>query len=473
MFFLRYLRCELRSRARQAVVIALGLALGVGLVVTVMAASSGVQQAQAGVVKGLYGVGTDVTVTKPPPPNPDHAGGIKVTGGAGGVNACTVGGSCSSGAQTIDNLTSPANGPIGYSSVGKVSGLHEVTAAAGGLNLSDTQITIPADIGSGGGGSMPQPKSFTVTGVDLAHQQLGPLSNGTISSGRGFRAADASADDAVVDSNYATANRLKAGSTITIAKHAFTVIGIVTQPQGSNPPEVYIPLARAQALGTSAGKSLKNDVNTIYVTAASAADIPAVQHEVSALLPKATVTTPSSLAGEVSGSLSSTAKLAGDLGRWLSVLVLIAAFVVAALLTLAAISRRVREFGTLKALGWRSRRIIAQVIGESAAMGLLGAAVGIGLGFAGAAIIDAIAPSLSATLTSPTGQQMQTFGPSGAQTSSPTLAHTVAVPWHAPVSPGAIGLAVILAILGGLLAGTAGSWRIAQLRPADALTRVA
>jgi putative ABC transport system permease protein len=453
--------------------IALGLAVGVGLVVTVMAASSGVQQAQAGVLKGLYGVGTDVTVTKPPAPNPKHLGGLKITAGSGGVNACTVGGSCGSGAQTIDNLTSPANGPIGYSAVGQVSRLHDVTAAAGGLSLTDTQVTIPADIGSGAGGSMPLPKSFTVTGVDLARQHLGPLSNGSITAGRGFRASDASADNAVVDSNYASANSLKTGSKITIAKHAFTVIGIVAQPQGSNPPDVYIPLARAQALGTSAGKSLKIDVNTIYVTAASAADIPAVQHAVSALLPKTTVTTPASLASQVSGSVSSTARLANDLGRWLSVLVLIAAFAVAALLTLAAITRRVREFGTLKALGWRSRRIIAQVIGESAAMGVLGAAVGIGLGYGGAAIIGAIAPSLSATLTASTGQQMQAFGPSGAQSSSPTVAHTVAVPWHAPVSLGAIGLAVSLAILGGLLAGMAGSWRIAQLRPADALTRIA
>jgi putative ABC transport system permease protein len=54
MFFARYLRCELRSRARQAVMIALGLALGVGLVVTVVAASSGVQQAQGRVLAGLY-----------------------------------------------------------------------------------------------------------------------------------------------------------------------------------------------------------------------------------------------------------------------------------------------------------------------------------------------------------------------------------------------------------------------------------
>ena len=60
----------------------------------------------------------------------------------------------------------------------------------------------------------------------------------------------------------------------------------------------------------------------------------------------------------MTGSLSSTAKLANELGKWLSVLVLIAAFAVASLLTMAAVSRRAREFGTLKALGWRSRRIV-------------------------------------------------------------------------------------------------------------------
>ena len=38
---------------------------------------------------------------------------------------------------------------------------------------------------------------------------------------------------------------------------------------------------------------------------------------------------------------------------------------------------------------------------------------------------------------------------------------------------GAIVLAVVLALAGGLLAGSFGSWRIARLRPADALTRVA
>jgi putative ABC transport system permease protein len=36
-----------------------------------------------------------------------------------------------------------------------------------------------------------------------------------------------------------------------------------------------------------------------------------------------------------------------------------------------------------------------------------------------------------------------------------------------------IVLAVLLAVAGGLLAGAFGSWRIARLRPADALSQVA
>ena len=56
---------------------------------------------------------------------------------------------------------------------------------------------------------------------------------------------------------------------------------------------------------------------------------------------------------------------------------------------------------------------------------------------------------------------------------NPTASHTVAVPMSASVTTGAIVLAVVLALAGGLLAGALGSWRIARLRPADALTRVA
>jgi putative ABC transport system permease protein len=471
MFFITYLRRELRRRMRAATVIALGLALGVGLVITVVAASSGVKKAQAGVLHSLYGVGTDVTVTKKPSaPKPGSGDGQRIQVGPNGSQVCSHGKCHNGGGQKIDNLSSPSYGPIDANAVSKVAKQNGVKAAAGGLSLTESQITLP----KAGQNSMPQPKDFGVNGVDLNHPGLGPLSAASLSSGRNFRASERNSEVAIVDSSYAKANGLKVGDTVTIAKKAFRIIGLVNQPQGSKPPDVYIPLARAQALATGpGGKSMKNQVNTIYVTATSAAVISKVQKEISKVLPSATVTTSSSLANQISGSLASTAKLANELGRWLSVLVLIAAFAVASLLTMAAVSRRVREFGTLKALGWRSRRIISQVMGESIATGVIGGAAGVGLGFLGAGLITAIAPKLSAVVQTASGMHMQSAGPGGPTSSSPTVSHTISVPMSASVSVGAIVLAVALAIAGGLIAGSFGSWRIGRLRPAAALARIA
>jgi FtsX-like permease family len=158
------------------------------------------------------------------------------------------------------------------------------------------------------------------------------------------------------------------------------VIGTVAEPQGGTTTDVYIPLQRAQSLAGMTGQ-----VNTIYVAAASAADITAVQQAIKGQLPKATVTTSSDLASQVTGSLTSASSLAGSLGKWLAIVVLIAAFAMASLLTMAAVSRRVREFGTLKALGWRSRRIVGQMMGETLVIGVAGGVAGIALGCAGAA----------------------------------------------------------------------------------------
>ena len=481
MFFITYLRRELRRRMRQAIFIALGLALGIGLVVTVTAASAGVKKAQSDVLKSLYGVGTDVTVTGAAPKalRPGSAppkGGQTIQVGPGGAQICQNGKCTNAAGKTIDHLGAANYGPISQSKVAEVAALKDVAAAAGGLALTDNGVKIPKNFGAPGGGAPPTPSSFNVDGVDPSHLSLSPLSAGKITSGQSLTSADANSNVAVVDSGYALTHKLKVGKKVSIAGHNFTVTGIVTQPQSGSPPDVYIPLARAQALGTNprTGKSLKGDVNTIYVTAASASDIAAVQAEIEKLLPGDTVTTAASLANEVTGSVSSTAKLANDLGRWLSILVLIAAFAVASLLTIAAVARRVREFGTLKALGWRSTRIIAQVLGESLTIGIIGGAVGVGLGFAGAAIITSVAPKLTGYLSTPTGQHIeQASGGSGPVSLNPTASHSVTVPMSASVTVGAIVVAVVLAVAGGLLAGSFGGWRIARLRPADALSRVA
>jgi putative ABC transport system permease protein len=484
MFFATYLRRELRRRMRQAIFVALGLAVGIGLVVTVSAASAGVKKAESSVLASLYGVGTDVTVTgeapqakKPSTNGQPPKGATTIQGGPNGATICQDGKCENAAGKTISSLA-PQYLPIKSAEVADVARLHDVAAAAGGLLLTDNTITFPKDFGKAGGSQPPTPSTVSVDGVAAGHTALGPLSAASLTSGHSFSAADSDAHVAIVDSGYATSNNLKVGSTITVDSVKFTVIGIVRQPQSASPPDVYIPLEVAQGLKTGPLGVETGDVNTIYVTATSAADISVVQHEIAKLLPHATVTTAASLASEVTGSVANAAKLANDLGKWLAVLVLIAAFAVASLLTMSAVARRVAEFGTLKAIGWRTRRIVVQVLGESVVMGIVGAVVGVGLGFAGAAIISKVAPKLSALIPGSGGggnfQSQSSVGGGPVQHvigGSPD--RTIAVPLHPSITVGVIVLAVVLAVAGGLLAGSFGSWRIARLRPVDALSQVA
>jgi ABC-type lipoprotein release transport system permease subunit len=522
MFF-TYLRRELRGRMRQAVFIALGFALGIGLVITVTSAAAGVKNAQGTVLHALYGVGTDVTVTKTP-----KAGSF--TPGSFGFGFRTGTTKRPAAGTKISNSTLAQGATlasISASSVTTVADLHDVAAAAGGLTLNDRTIsgTVPAVNFNGGGGGFNggggggsgssggsgfqnfranfSTNSFGVDGVDLSAGELGPLSTGKLSSGRTFTTADATSDVAMLDSSYATQNKLKVGSTIAIGNSSgtttnFKVIGIVSEPAGDNPSDVYIPLAVAQKLA-----NMKNDVNTIYVAANSSSTIPTVQSEIQKALPSDTVTTSSDLANEVTGSLSSASSLANNLGKWLAIAVLIAAFLLASLLTLAAVSRRVREFGTLKALGWKSRRIVGQVMGESITLGLIGGVIGIGLGLAGAELVTKLSHPLSATVgqttgsATPGGARQFGFGGAGgtgggggfggtggtggggggggfgAFRNAEAASHTVAVHLTSSVSSNVILLAVVLAVAGGIIAGMFGGWRAARLRPADALSKVA
>src|SRR6266700_3564355 len=363
--FVTYLVRELRRRKRQACFIALGLAVGIGLVITVTAASAGVKNAQGTVLHSLYGVGTDITVTTAPSRGSGGPFGFRVRGRPQTGNQPKAGQKFSR-----DVLVTGALGTLKSSSVTQIARTHEVTAAAGALSATDLSVsgTIPTSSGSGGGGgdaggglggglgggggpASIKTSTFVVLGVDTSAGRVGPLSSDKIASGRTLTAAEADSDVALVDANYARQHKLAVGSHLTVGSATFTVIGTVAEPQGGTTTDAYIPLRRAQHLAGMSGQ-----VNTIYVSAASAADITAVQQAIKAELPKATVTTSGDLASQVTGSLASASSLASSLGKWLAIAVLAAAFAMASLLTMAAVSRRVREFGTLKALGWRRRR---------------------------------------------------------------------------------------------------------------------
>lgn len=490
MFF-TYLGRELRRRSRQALVIALGLALGIGLTIAVSAASSGVKAAQATVLKSLYGVGTDITVTQ------------TATRGSGGAQNFGITGQSQTTTGTKTTTTSqdtarvaPGSGTLATTTLTKIKGLSNVSGAVGSLSLTDFNISgkltqsftqAPSTSGSGSGGyggrgngdsgggnfrAGPPSGNFsfnqtTMQGVDVSDMSIGPMSSVTLSSGRELAASDATKAVAVVNSSYATQKSIKVGSTETLGGTKFTVVGIVTT---SSSEDYFIPLTEAQKISSETGK-----VTTVYVKAASSTQIDSVASAIKKTASGSTVSTSAELANNVSGSLASTASLANNLGKWLSIGVLLAAFLVAALFTMSAVGRRTREFGTLKAIGWTSRRVVRQVLGESIVTGLIGGALGIGLGFLGAFAIDKFAPTLTASASTSTASNSAggTFPGGRGFGGAGRGGNPVSVHLSAPVDVKILLLAVGLAVLGGLIAGGLGGWRASSLRPADALAKVA
>lgn len=509
MFF-TLLRRELAGRRKQTVIIAVGMGLAIALVIVVNAFSAGVKDAQAAVLASVYGVGTDITVAQSPTPPSETEG---TTGGPGRFDFGADAGATADGTTAIStSRLEAARGTSTFdaATLDSVLAIDNVAAASGTLAVNNTtfsgelpdmsqmqQGTAPGDGANGGGATPPQGgpdgaggssfdvESFSVLGLDPSAAAVGPLSSVTLSDGRTFTDADSEASVAVLDADYATTAELAVGDTISVGESALEVIGIVSSnsADAATAANVYVPLAVAQQLS-----GLDGQLSTVYVQAASSNDIDQVQADLEAALPEATVSTQADLASSVSGSLATASSLVTNLGLWLSVAVLLAAFLIAVLFTISGVTRRTREFGTLKAIGWSNRRIVGQVAGESLVQGLIGGVVGVAVGLVGVLVVNLVAPTLSGGVSGSTGNLMAGGGggPGGAggggaagpgampggfgEAASAAVSSDITL--QAPVTLSIVLIAVGLAVLGGLLAGAFGGWRAARLRPAEALRSI-
>ncbi|MBZ6371343.1 MAG: ABC transporter permease [Microbacterium hominis] len=481
-----YLRRELSGRKKQTAIVAIGLTIAVALVIIVNSLSAGIRDAQAQALESVYGVGTDLTVT-----------GAQTEPGADGGGRPQFdfdedGGSTSDdGTTTLSQsrlTTDFRRGTLDASTLDTVSAIDGVAAASGALSLTNTTFSgelpqAPSESGTTDGetgGQAPQEgQGGPGGGIDPDADAVGPMSAVTVSDGRALEASDAGADVAVLDATYATSAGVAVGDTIDIGGTSFEVVGIVTSTSSSadTASNVYIPLDVAQTL-SGAGDVL----STVYVQAASSDDISAVQTALQDALPDATVSSQSDLASTVSGSLSSASSLITRLGTWLSIIVLAVAVALAVLFTISGISRRTRELGTLKAIGWSNSRVVGQVAGESVVQALIGGAAGVVLGLVGVLVINLVSPTISsapATMAGMGGQSGPGAGGDGAggmggggfgaqfgQTATDIVL-------QAPLSLWIVVAALLLAVAGGLVAGAFGGWRAAKLSPAEALRAVA
>ena len=141
----------------------------------------------------------------------------------------------------------------------------------------------------------------------------------------------------------------------------------------------------------------------------------------------------------------------------------------------ASVAKRVREIGTLKALGWSRFAVVRQISAETLVQGLLGGLIGAAAGIAASQAINATGWSLKASVASAAASGPVTSGPAGfglGRVGGQPATASELVHITTAVSGQTLLLAVALALLGGLAAGMVGGLRAARLRPGVALRTI-
>ena len=297
--------------------------------------------------------------------------------------------------------------------------------------------------------------SYNVAGVDPTNETTGLITKAQLVSGTWLTSN--SSHEVLVYTEYATTKDLKVGGTLTINSKGYKIVGLVSPTLTGNVADIYFPLSTMQSLA-----SAPNYVNEVLVSVKSASEVAAVTKTTKAELPGATVLTSKTLADSVSGSLSNAHKLANDLGGVLAIVVLLAAFLIAGLLTLSSVAKRVREIGSLRAIGWTRGEVVRQVIAETVGIGIVGGLIGVAIGAGSLSGDSRLGPGLSVTSR---GLAVGAFTLSSMVGQSTTATVTSIVHLTAPIHFTTILLTFTGALVGGLLAGIIGGWRAARLAP--------
>lgn len=391
----------------------IGVALGVALFIALIAAGSGFREAAR---QPLADIGADILISRP-----DNGG--------------------AAAAQTTRGVRQPFG--LSLLTIDEANALHDVAGVNGvsgglllwdfgansyqtllGVNVTQIARTEPVEVGTG----PTQAVDWIVNGRFFQQDETGVV---------------------VVDRHYAAFFGLGPGKTVEIGERPFTVTGIIEVP-GSNQAAAanfYLPLADAQTLAGLSG----DQINQIYVRVEEAGDVEAVVAgsemrlgDISAMTEQSIVQVMGGIA-QLSDRFTVIAALAALLGG----------LILTGITLSAGINLRSGEIGVMKATGWQSRDVVRLFTAEGVLLSLLGATLGVLLGWLAVLILGQIPVDLT-TLTS-TAPDLGT----GAGAASYTLPAQLSWP--------AVLLAVGTAVVGGGLASFLSARRTARLKPADAL----
>lgn len=390
----------------------LGVALGVALFIALTAAGNGFRKAAR---QPLVGIGADILISRPDD-----------VGGAAG--------------QTTRGIRQPFGlAPMTVAEADALRDVSGVSDVSGGLLLWNF------------GANSYQTVLGVAAAAEPAEAAVGPAqAKEWVVNGRFFQPGES--DVIVVDRHYAAFFGLESGETVEIGERPFTVIGVIEVPGGSQAAAAnfYQPLADAQALAGLDG----DQVNQIYARVAEASDVEAVVAESEKRLGDISVMTEQSIVQVMGGVAQVSNRFAGIAAS----AALLGGLLLTGITLSAGINLRAVEIGVMKATGWLARDVIRLFTAEGILVSLLGAALGIALGWLAILILGQIPVDLTAL-----GPLAGTIPELGAVTETAAYTLPARLSWELVV------LAVVTAVFGDGLAAFLSARRAARLKPAEAL----
>lgn len=306
-------------------------------------------------------------------------------------------------------------------------------------------------------------RSFSVLGIDSARMP-GPLSAAQISAGRFFSSdTNAASGEAVLGEAYAAQHRLAQGSSITFNGRSFTVVGVARSVIGIQAADVYLSLPALQKLAGQDGNA-----NVVFIRLQRGSDIDAAIRRIRAANPGVTVTSNRDLANRVSGSVADAASLAQKGTRALTLIVFLVTVLFVSILSWAGVHTRTRELGTLRAIGWSRLLLVRQVLAESFALSLIGAAFGSVVGVVAARALQAWLPPLTASFANASSDSAQ-FGLGNL---APVIGSSASLRIAVTPNTDLVVAAIALAICAGVIAGVIGAMQTARVQPIRAVQRL-
>jgi len=322
---------------------------------------------------------------------------LAIVGIAIGIATIVVLGMVTGGLQTATTSTLKAGAaeitvtPVGSGGFGSGGGTLNESLASDLLNISgvantagilsaNANITGASNSSSGFGG-------FSVIGIDSSKLSLEGISsvNGTVYT-------NGSSNQLILGQTAAKNLNKTVGSTITIFGSNFTVTGIYQTGNFMTDGGAFMSLNTLQNLTSNNGK-----ISDIAVKVADNANVTTVSQAITNAYPnQLTATTAADQANRINQSLG----FINEASTAISLLAIVIGGIGIINVMIMSVFERTREIGVLKAVGWRSSRILTMILGESIILTLTAAVVGIVVGVVGVyALLLLVGSGFQAVLT--------------------------------------------------------------------------